>query len=147
MDPEQIIRSGIAAMEAHDLEKSFQTFSDDVVISGANFPQPLNKQEFMAQNADLLTAFPDWKFNIQSVTVQGNHATVKVRPSGTQSGPLKLPMPGAPTIPPTGKKVSYSDQFSLTFKGDKVVEMRFETPANGGLQAMLQQLGVQLPPQ
>jgi predicted ester cyclase len=88
---------------------------------------------------------PDLKFDIQQVTVNGNQATVKAQWGGTQTGPLSLPMPGMPTIPPTGKKVSVKDTYVITVQGDKVSHMHVESPADGGIPAALAQLGVKTP--
>jgi len=95
--------------------------------------------------AGLMAAFPDLKFDIQQVTVNGNQATVKAQWGGTQSGTLSLPMPGMPTIPPTGKKVSVKDTYVITVQGDKVSHMTVESPADGGIPAALAQLGVKMP--
>jgi hypothetical protein len=47
-----------------------------------------------------------------------------------------------PTFPPTGKKVSVKDAFVLTVQGDRVSHMSVESPADGGIPAALEQLGV-----
>jgi predicted ester cyclase len=88
---------------------------------------------------------PDLQFDIQEVTVNGNQATVKAQWGGTQTGSLSLPVPGMPAIPPTGKKVSTRDDFIVTVEGDKVSHLHVESPADGGVQAILAQLGVQTP--
>jgi predicted ester cyclase len=93
----------------------------------------------------LNAAIPDLKYDIQQVTVNGNQATVKVQWGGTQSGPLNLAMPGMPTIPPSGKKVSVKDSYVLTVKGDKVIHIKIDSPADGGIPAALAQLGVKMP--
>jgi hypothetical protein len=54
-------------------------------------------------------------------------------------------MPGMPTIPPTGKKVSVSDTYVFTVQGDKVSRIHVESPADGGIPAALAQLGVKTP--
>ena len=91
----------------------------------------------------LTAAFPDLKFDIQQVMVNGNQATVKAQWGGTQSGALSLP--GMPAIPPTGKKVSVNDAYVITVQGDKVSHMTVESPADGGIPAAVAQLGVKLP--
>jgi predicted ester cyclase len=91
-------------------------------------------------------AFPDLKFDVQQVTVNGNQATVQVQLSGTNTGTLSMLLPGMPgSIPPTGKKVSVPDTFVVTVQGDKVSHMQVVSPADGGLPAMLAQMGVNMP--
>ncbi len=54
-------------------------------------------------------------------------------------------MPGMPSLPPTGKKVSAKDAFVVTVQGDQVSHMSVESPVDGGILAMLAQLGVKMP--
>lgn len=54
-------------------------------------------------------------------------------------------MPGMPSLPPTGKKVSVPDKFIVTVQGDKVSHLQVDSPADGGIPAMLGQLGVKMP--
>jgi hypothetical protein len=49
------------------------------------------------------------------------------------------------TIPPTGKNVWVKDGYVITVQGDKVSYMHVESPADGGIPAMLEQLGVKVP--
>ena len=76
--------------------------------------------------------------------MDGNKATVKAQWSGTNTGPLSL-MPGMPTIPPTGKKVSVKDAYIVTVQGDKISHMQVDLPADGGIPAAMAQLGVKMP--
>ncbi len=117
----------------------------DAVVSGGVMPQPVPALEAFQMMNSLNQAFPDLRVDVQQVSVQGNQATVSVRISGTQTGPLNLPMPGIPAIPASGKRVSVPDKYILTVIGDKVSSFHVDSPANGGVPAMLAQLGVQAP--
>jgi predicted ester cyclase len=107
MSVEQVARDFIGKMD--DLEGTKARITDDAVVSGGVLPQPVPAMEAMNMMGALKSAFPDLKFDIQQVSVNGNVATVNAKWSGTNSGPLQLPMPGMPSIPPTGKKVSVKD--------------------------------------
>ena len=76
----------------------------------------------------LKTAFPDLKFDIQNVTVNGDQATVNAIWSGTNQGPLNMPLPGLPSIPATGKQVSVKDTYIVTVEGDKVARLEVDSP-------------------
>jgi len=66
--------------------------------------------------------------------------------TGTNTGPLSLPMPGMPeNIPPTGKKATAKDTFVLTVQGDKVSRFVVDSPAGGGLPVLLAQIGLNPP--
>jgi len=144
MSVEQVARDLITNMT--DVEKTKASLTADAMASGGVLPQPMPALEAFNLITGLRTAFPDLKFDVEDVTVNGNQATVKAHITGTNTGPLSLPMPGMPNnMPPTGKKVSAKDAFVVTVEGDKVSKLHVDSPAGGGLPALLAQLGVQLP--
>ena len=141
MSVEQVARDIVMNMTNEAKVKSMIT--PDAKASGGVLPQPIPVMEAMKVSVGLLTAFPDFKIDIQQVTVKGNEATVKAVWSGTNTGPWN--MPGMPSIPPTGKKVSVKDAYVLTVQGDKLSHMRIDSPADGGIPAAMTQLGVKMP--
>jgi predicted ester cyclase len=143
MSVEQVARDFIAMMA--DSEKALGMVTEDAMASGGVLPQPIPMKETVTILSGLKTAMPDLKFDVQQVTVNGDQATVNALWSGTNTGPLSLPMPGMPTIPPTGKKVSVKDSYIVTVKGDKVSHMQVDSPADGGIPAALMQMGVEMP--
>jgi predicted ester cyclase len=143
MSVEQVARDFVTNM--NDVEEMKRRVTADAVASGGALPQAIPAMEALKIMSGLTTAIPDFKYDIQQVTVNGNQATVKVLWSGTQSGPLSLPMPGMPTIPPTGKKVLVKDTYVITVQGDIVSHIHIESPTDGGIPAALAQLGVKTP--
>jgi predicted ester cyclase len=143
MGIEQIARDLV--MNMANVEKVKTMVTADAMASGGALPQPIPLMESLKVTAGLFTAFPDLKFEFQNVTVNGNQARVNVVWSGTNSGPLNLPIPGMPNLPPTGKKVSVKDGYIITVQGDKVSHFEVMSPADGGIPAALAQLGVKMP--
>ncbi|MEJ2266332.1 MAG: ester cyclase [Anaerolineales bacterium] len=141
MSIEQIARDLV--MNLNDVSKLKTMITPDAMASGGVLPQPIPATEAMKVTAGLMSAFPDFKIDIQQVTVNGDQATVKAQWSGTQTGALSLP--GMPSIPPTGKKVSVKDVYVITVQGDKISHLRVESPADGGFPATIAQLGVKMP--
>jgi hypothetical protein len=139
MSVEQVARDLITEMT--DVEKTRAHLTADAMASGGVLPQPMPAMEAFSIIGGLMTAFPDLKFEVEDVTVNGNQARVNARVSGTNTGPLSLPMPGMPSnMPPTGKKVSAKDTFVVTVDGDKVSHLQVDSPPGGGLPALLAQL-------
>lgn len=143
MSVEQVARDFIAMMT--DAEATKARLTPDAMASGGVLPQPMPAMEAFNMIAGLNSGFPDLKFEVENVTVNGDQATVNARVSGTNTGPLSLPMPGMPSIPATGKKVSVKDTYVVTVQGDKVSHLQVQSPADGGIPAMLAQLGVNVP--
>jgi predicted ester cyclase len=141
MSVEQVARDLISMMT--DEEETKAHLTADAMASGGVLPQPIPALEAFRIISGLKTAFPDLKFEVEQVTVNGNEATVKAQWGGTQSGTLSLP--GMPSVPPTGKKVSVKDTYVVTVQGDKASHLRVDSPAGGGIPGALAQLGVDMP--
>ena len=143
MSVEQVARDFVSHMNNAETMNTMVTA--DAMASGGVLPQPIPIAEAMKVMDGLMTAFPDLKFEVKQVTVNGNQATVNTMWSGRNSGPLSLPMPGMPAIPATGKTVLVKDTYIVTVEGDKVSHMQIDSPADGGLPAALAQMGVKMP--
>ena len=72
-------------------------------------------------------------------------ATVQAKWSGTNKGPLNMPLPGMQSIPPTGKHVSVKDTYIVTVEGDKISRLEVDSPSDGGVPAALGQIGSVIP--
>jgi predicted ester cyclase len=143
MSVEQTARDFITKMGDVNVARSYLT--PDAVAAGGVLPQPMPLSEAMNMMTALTTAFPDLKFDIQTVTVKGNQAVVQAIWSGTNKGPLNMPLPGLPSIPATGKQVSVKDTYIVTVEGDKVSRLEVDSPPDGGIPAALGQIGVKVP--
>ncbi len=143
MNVEQIARDFITKL--NDVNAAETYLTPDAVSAGGVLPQPIPAKEAIGMLSALKTAFPDLKFDIQNVAVKGNQATVEAVWSGTNKGPVNLPMPGMPTIPPTGKQVSVKDTYIVTVQGDKVSRIEVDSPPDGGIPAALAQIGAKVP--
>ena len=138
MSVEQVARDLLTNMT--DSKKLLGMLTADAMASGGVLPQATPAKEAFNVTAGLLIAFPDFRIEIQKLTVEGDRAWVKVRWSGTQTGPLSLP--GMQTIPATKKKVSVEDAYVVTVRGDKVSHFEIQSPAGGGIPGAIAQLGV-----
>lgn len=143
MSVEQVARDFVSHMNNTEKIKAMTT--EDAMASGGVLPQPIPMMEAMKVMHGLTTAFPDLKFDIQQVMVNGDQAAVNAVWSGQNTGPLSLPMPGMPTMPATGKNVSVKDTYIVTVQGDKVSHIQVESPPDGGIPAALVQLGANMP--
>jgi len=143
MNVEQLARDFITKMDDVNVVSSYLT--PDAVAAGGVLPQPMPLREAMNMMSALKTAFPDLKFEIQTVTVKGNRATVQAIWSGTNKGPLNMPLPGLQSIPATGKPVSVKDTYIVTVQGDKISRLEVDSPSDGGIPAALGQIGIVIP--
>jgi SnoaL-like polyketide cyclase len=138
MSIEQIASDFITKMNDANAAESYLT--PDAVSAGGVLPQPIPAREAISLLTALNTAFPDLKFDVQNVTVNGNQATVQAVWSGTNTGPLNMSFPGMKNIPPTGKQVSVKDTYIVTVQDDKVSRLEVDSPSDGGIPAALDQI-------
>ena len=143
MSVEQVARDFITSMNDVNAAESYLT--PDAVSAGGVLPQPIPAREAIGLLSALKTAFPDLRFDIQDVTVNGNQATVQAVWRGTNTGALNMPFPGMQSIPPTGKQVSVKDTYIVTVVGDKISRLDVNSPSDGGIPAALGQIGVVVP--
>ena len=146
MNAEEITRAIYAAIESGDMDAVGSHLSDDFLFSGP-VPEPIGFEPWSGMQKLMLAALPDWSFNLSDVRVTGSvaHATHQI--TGTHTGNLDLSALGLPVVPATGKAVKLPvEQADLTFEGSKVTRLHIEVPADGGVAAILQQLGVEMPP-
>ncbi|MHC4481535.1 MAG: ester cyclase [Planctomycetota bacterium] len=145
MSAVDVVKAGIAAQEAGDFDKAAELLTDDMVFAGP-VPQPVGKREYLGLQSALKAAMPDWKFNASDFKESGDQVTAVMTVTGTHTAELKLPLPGMPTVPATGKKVALPKQTgTFTVKGDKVSRIDIAVEAGGGVQGILAQLGVSMP--
>lgn len=147
MSAEQVVRDFLSAFEAGGVEPAIPYLATTMRLTMTNPPMNGGRDEFVGQGRVIKQAMPDFKWGVQTLTVSGNQVDVTLHPTGTQTGVLALSafMPGAPDLPPTGKKVGAPDHFVFTVNGDKIAGILIDSPAGGGLLGMLGQLGIQLP--
>ena len=142
MNPIDVVKAGLAAVESGQVNKFSDLIADDMVFAGP-VPQPVGKREFVSLQTALLVAMPDWKFNATDFKLDGDKVTVMIRITGTQTGVLSLPMPDFPKFPPTGKHVSLPAQpTTFTVKNDKIARIENEPDPNNGVPGILSQLGI-----
>ncbi len=144
MQPIQIVCEVLNSIDAHDLDKAARRFANSCVVRDTAQSQTLGKSVFLDQMRAILAAFPDWKYDLQSIEAEGQEVTVQVTALATQSAPLHLG--GQPSIPATGKRVSVPDCFVFTVVNHEITALRIESPKEGGAAAMLAQLGIALSP-
>ena len=142
MSTQEIIKiddEGLAAWNAHDVEKFVALCADDIVWHDVANPEPYRGKEGARQFMRAwMTAFPDLSAHSKNRVVSEDAVAVELEFSGTNSGPMQM-APGAPAIPATGKKVSNAKGvYFARIRGGKIVEFNSYPDVAG----MMMQLGM-----
>jgi predicted ester cyclase len=134
------VRGLVAAMEAQDWEGMAEYLSEDFVITGP-YPQPEDKQEFIAIQQAVKAAFPDWEYTLADIREDGNKVMLMLGSSGTQTGVFTVP--GVGSIPPSGRRVTLPPSpAEYTLRGGKVAALHVAPVPGAGMDGALEQLGL-----
>jgi len=115
----------------HDLALIDEIYAPDVRQYDPNSPPVTNSEELKGYIGALMTALPDLKFTVESLTAEEDRVIWRFASRGTHTGPLM-------GIPPTGKSITVAGLVEFRFTGDKVSEVWVNFDQFG----MLRQLGV-----
>jgi predicted ester cyclase len=145
MEPDQVVRKCLDAIESGNFKEAQRYVADDMQFSGI-MPQPIDRREFMNVQENLQKAMPDWKFNAHDFHTRGDTVDFKVQITGTNTHSTPAIAPGMPGIPVTGKHVSLPEEpLRMTVKNDKITNIETDPVPGGGVEGLLHQLGIQIP--
>lgn len=145
MTKTDIVRALLNAIVGQRWDEARGYLSDDFEFSGAT-PQPVNADAWLAVHKALGAAMPDLRTTDRDFREDGGVVRFTVQLTGTQTGALALPIPGIPTIAPTGKRVQLPEEHcTVGFQGDKLNSYHVQTTDEGGIPGILKQLGAPIP--
>jgi steroid delta-isomerase-like uncharacterized protein len=128
----------IAAWDAHNADRAVAILSDDVAWQDVALPEPMRSKAACQQYIQgWFTAFPDMKTTVKNRVVTEDQVADEVEFTGTNTGPLQM-APGAPAMPPTGKKVKGKGTYFFRVRNGKAFEMHTYPDVAG----MMMQLGL-----
>jgi steroid delta-isomerase-like uncharacterized protein len=113
-----------------------EILSDDFVFHRAPPGLSNDREGFKQFVAMYRNAFPDVKFEVQSIIVEGDAVMSRWKASGTHTGEMM-------GIPPTGKKVTVTGMTENRIEAGKITTQWNEFDDLG----MLQQVGAMPPPE
>ena len=145
MNQTETVEALLGAIEREEWAEAASYLTSDFTFSGA-VPQPMSGQEWLGIHQAFAAALSNFSFNYQPGAEAGQQVQITVQLGGKNTGDLRLPVPGIPVIPATGKQVSLPrEPLTFTFRDGKVADLHVEQIDGGGLPGMLQQLGFALP--
>jgi hypothetical protein len=140
----ETIMTFMTALQSGDLELAARVSSADFVVSGL-LTRPLGQSEFLALQGELLTAMPDFSYNLTDVRRSGDDVQALIGISGTQTNDLSLPMVGLQPVAATGLAISLPQtRVMYQVEEGQVLAMEIEQVVGGGLSGLLQQIGAEL---
>ena len=150
MSPVDIVNDFMVALESKDFDTAASYLSDDFVFSGWT-PQPLDKDQFITVMGELKAGIPNLSYHFHTVRdvqdlVQESNVKAAIQMTGTQTDGFILPPLGLPPIPQMARSISLpEEQWSYTLQDGKIVRIMVHRVPGGGIQGLLQQLGIDVP--
>jgi ketosteroid isomerase-like protein len=106
MTPKEVVLAWNDAYASKNLEAALALMSEDFIRLGdSTYWAPINKQDWAEIMTNFFTAFPDWNWDLTSLTTSGDRVVCEFTEKGTFTEPYPV-LPGL-VIPPTGE--SYTD--------------------------------------
>jgi len=141
----ECVKTFITALQSGDLELAATTCTVAFTVSGL-MPRLLDRSEFLTIQSQLLSAMPDFSYNLTDLHHESKVVNASIHMSGTHTQELSIPLFGIRSIAATGLSVLLP-QVAVAYhvEGERVVSMRAETVQGGGFSGLLQQMGAELP--
>ena len=111
-----VMRKGLAAAQRGDLDASAELLTEDFIAHLPVLPEPLHGREVWRQGVQAMRAgFPDLRIDVEDIFGAGDKVAVRVRFSGTHSGPFQ-------GVPPTHRAVSFTSVEIYRLEDGRIAE-------------------------
>lgn len=145
------VRTFMLALEARDFAKAGTYLARDFIFSGWT-PQPLNREQFITVMSGLKAGIPNLTYHFHTehkgrdLLELDTQVRGAVQITGNQTDSFILPPLGLPPIPQMARAVSLPEEhWNYTVQKDQIAQISVERAAGGGIQGLLQQLGIDAP--
>lgn len=144
--PVDLVREHLRAAEQGDWVTAESHIGDDfrMQMKGMPFWVSIGRPNALDMHQARKRAFPDFKFNEQVVSEEGNAVKIAVYLTGTHTGPLDYPISEVPKVGPTGKSINLpAEYFTYYVEKDRIHYIFGEIPEGHGPPALKKQLGLE----
>ncbi|HYL44643.1 MAG TPA: nuclear transport factor 2 family protein [Ktedonobacteraceae bacterium] len=145
------VRTFMLALEARDFAKASTYLAEDFIFSGWT-PQPLDREQFITVMSGLKAGIPNLTYHFHTehkgrdLLELDTQVRGAVQITGNQTDSFILPPLGLPPIPQMARAVSLPEEhWNYTVQKDQIAQISVERVAGGGIQGLLQQLGIDAP--
>lgn len=121
--PEEVVRAWSAAYVSKDLDATLAFMSDDFIrIGDSTHWTPINKQDWREIMVNFWKAFPDWRWDMTTLTATGDRVVCEFTETGTFTDPYPV-LPGL-VLPPTGESFTDYDCDCFEVKDGLITQIR-----------------------
>jgi predicted ester cyclase len=116
----ELVLRNVAAVNNHDLDAIAETAVTDLEVVGPDGTYK-GRDRFMAELGTLTKAFPDYRFVMGDLIVEGDKVAYVARLEGTHLGPYQTA--DGRMVPPTGKRVVLQMVNVRYVRGGKIIKL------------------------
>jgi len=116
----QLVLRNVEAVNNHDLDAMVDTAVTDLEVVGPDGSYR-GRDRFLEELGTLIKAFPDYRFLMGDLIVEGNKVAYVARLEGTHLGPYQTA--DGRTVPPTGKRVVLQMVNVRYVRGGKIIKL------------------------
>ena len=140
----EAVRQIVAALESDDPRRAGELLTKDFIYQGP-FPGPLDRPQFLIYSAEIKKAFPDWSYHFTFIQDEDSDLVRGIiQQQGTHTGTFSLP--GMAALSATDVSVILPiEAVRFRFRENQLACLEIEDASGGGLEGILEQLGVELP--
>ena len=143
----ELAKDFLSSIEQKKFDHVEELIDDQFSFRGP-VPEPTNKEGFLEMHRALLDGLSDFKYNLTELKEEGDVVTGKIEISAKHTAPLDLAFMDGPVVEATQKEIKLpQESFTSRIKEGKVLEITSATPENGGLKALLKEIGAEIPEQ
>ena len=117
-----IVEQHYRDLNDHDLERTRQLLSDDVVTVMPGTPPMAGFEPFLQYGNAFFRAFPDLHVELRNCVEQGDAVIAEAALTGTHTGPLAAP--SGSEIPATNRRIDFTVADAFDVKDGKVTGHR-----------------------
>lgn len=146
----EIVNDFMEALAAKEFTRAANYLADSMIMSGFT-PAPLTKNHLMLVVSGLAEGFPNLAYNFHATgesaqTEEGSQVRGTVQVGGSQANSFELPPLGIGPIPQMARSVSLPEEsWEYRVKNDMIASIRVERKPGGGIEGLLNQLGIHDP--
>lgn len=107
-----LYESYLDACNAHDFDRMTTFYTPRIQVNDA----PMDATAVTAQFEPIVSAFPDWHWDVRNIAIDGDLISLHFRVTGTHRGEFE-------GIPSTGRRVTLSEFTLYRVEGDKFAEV------------------------
>ena len=147
MENLELAKEFLSSIEQKNFDRVEELIDEQFSFRGP-VPEPTDKKGFLEMHRALLAGLSNFKYNATDLKAEGDVVTGNIEITAKHTATLDLSFMDGPVVEATQKEIKLpKEAFTSRIKESKVIEITSETPEDGGLRAILKQIGAEIPEQ